>query len=147
MWGGGSDSEFLVTVEHAVIVTTVALNNYGFNRMGEVGSGNPHFGSISPDTITVNGLTQNINTVVTTVFENPDGTYTYATMLEVNLLLNYTFYIGRNDTQTYLGTICPRDQLWAEMALFTEADVGKTIPVYIGVTPPPYYDGGNRQHN
>ena len=128
--GGGGEFEYLVTVGSYSIITNVLLYGYG-----EETGYDTQVGSLYPLTITAYGVTDKID-LLCTVYDNENGIAQSAFNVSGELR-NTTFHIGRSDTQQYLGSITANDLL-SPFILFTADDVGKTIPVYIGITPPPY---------
>lgn len=101
---------------------------------------NPHapaneYGSISPLTLTVFGDTWEIRGVFSS---------TSQTTVNINgLLADYQMlYLGRSDTRTNYGHPVSGSETFGEAiwnsAIFTDADVGKRIPVWISYDPPPY---------
>lgn len=93
------------------------------------------YGAISPSTLTVYGDTWEIwgvfsSSSKTTV--NINGFFADFQMV----------YLGRSDTRTNYGhpgsgSEESGDAIW-NSAIFTDADVGKRIPVWISYDPPPY---------
>lgn len=56
-------------------------------------------------------------------------------------------YLARTDTGLYLGESSsytnPWRIAWSNFNIFTEADLNKVIPLWIGTIAPPWYDDGN----
>lgn len=94
--------------------------------------------SIQPSTITINGYSCDIVSL-TTANNGSAFSPRYYTACSIHYehgsSSNISIHIGRNDTQQYFGTLLA-DGSDKEFTLFTSADVGKTIPVYIATTPP-----------
>lgn len=94
--------------------------------------------SIQPSTITINGYSCDIASL-TTANNGSAFSPRYYTACSIRYehgsSSDISIHIGRNDTQQYFGTLLA-DGSDKEFTLFTSADVGKTIPVYIATTPP-----------
>lgn len=93
------------------------------------------YGAISPLTLTVYGDTWEIRGVFSSSSQ---------TTVRINgLLADYQrIYLGRSDTRTAYGHPGSGDEASGEArwnsAIFTDADVGKRIPVWISYDPSPY---------
>ena len=93
------------------------------------------YGAISPLTLTVYGDTCEIWGVFSSSSQ---------TTVHINgLLADYQMiYLGRSDTRTAYGHPGSGGEEFGEArwnsAIFTDADVGKRIPVWISYDPPPY---------
>ena len=121
----GGNSEFLVSVD------VLGTRMLGYTRTWETSS-------IQPNTIDVNGFLCSIEGLFT--YSSPSITNPETqTVLYIDLdgdSVETDLYIGRNDTRQYLGTVFANGEP-ADFALFTSADVGKTIPIYLSATTPP----------
>ena len=118
---------------HIVSVDNISKEQFGYY------SHKTQIGDIHPKTITIGDTKFNVLQV--TSFEP-------ATITNVNLPSNspiVTLYLGRSDERKLYGVVKGYDYdlgsisyEFSQTMMFTSADVGKEIPIWLSTTPPPY---------
>ena len=94
------------------------------------------FGAISPEDISPSTV-DNLNILSLTSGEGQDNTG-LATLEEIH----NNYYLARSDTGEYFG-FSTFANLWRILwvkTVFTKEDVGKTIPIWLATTLPPWYN-------
>ena len=129
MGGGGVIVDPYEQFTHIVNVADLSevSNRYGYSTTSTT---KPHGGSISPDTL--NGNT------ITDLYTDPIlNTTTFK--VDRPITINEVLFFGRKDKKQYreyIHTTDSEDASVDEYLIFNADDVGKDIPIYLATTPP-----------
>ena len=130
--GGGSNSEYLITVQSLGFGMPSALGyTKDFDESNLISSIYPN------NIIIVNGQPCEVLGLYTTragTIMRPKNVTSLFIDYEHNSSI--AIHVGRNDTKQYFGTLLA-DGSTGEFTLFTNADVMQAIPVYLSATTPP----------
>lgn len=111
---------------HLVTVADLGGNQYGYLFDKDT---NSSLGSMNPPTVTdIYGEKEVAGLVVFA-----SRTIIYA----VDSAAFTDIYLGRSDTKSFFGILALGTTYWNDK-LFSVSDVGKTIPVWLATTPPPW---------
>lgn len=111
---------------HLVTVADLGENQYGYLFDKDT---NSSLGSMNPSTVTdiygekeVAGLVASES--ITSIIEVDNAGFT-------------NIYLGRSDIKKFFGILALGSHFWSGQ-LFSDSDVGKTIPIWLATTPPPW---------
>lgn len=129
-------SELLVASRGGEFEYLVTVGTKSENSVAVYGYVSPDVGAISPTDLIASGASGATGEILA-FGQASMPQFNAAVLSAAGEVRNYRFHIGRNDTKQYLGAITPNDG-FGDFVIFTAEDVGKTLPFYIGITPPPY---------
>ena len=127
MGGGGGLGQYRLTVGKG------SVDENGSYNVGYYVSGS--YGDLSPNTFEEKTITQ-----ITYTIKGPNTIKTYS-IIRISGLSQGTIYFGRYDTkQSFELSWSTTSEAFSTYTgeILGEADIGKTIPVYIGWTPPEF---------